>query len=388
MKNKVSLTKKSIKTGRKNVIVAPRQSMSMSSYKSALIEPFSPNAIGARVPDMFASPTVTYHYKGTATIKSDSNGVASIFLTPVPYATIVAMDNASVQTSSATPLTNNTSRFFAGADPDNIRATLSSARVVGCGFRIRNLLPPNTATGRCIIAPLNICGTVPTAGALKNQQLLSGFFVETLTGLNTTSGGGLDTADAHFPSNILEIPTAQEYTIQELISNTITVACKPTAPNAFNFDNSNDVIVSGSATVTNNGQYFGNEVTSTTGSNNAINKIFSGQNAYSGWTAYAVRFEGLPASTSNAVEIEYIGHLEGTPPVGTAAGSITPIGAPVALVDLAGHQSVLSQALNSPAIRLIDESLRSAASGYITGGAAGAGINLTKLMMSKLGISL
>jgi len=61
-----------------------------------------------------------------------------------------------------------------------------------------------------------------------------------------------------------------------------------------------------------------------------------------------LRFEGLPVSTSNCIEIKYVLHFEGTPSFTNAAGALTPGCEKIGIVDPIAHSAVVSSALNTP----------------------------------------
>jgi len=81
-----------------------------------------------------------------------------------------------------------------------------------------------------------------------------------------------------------------------------------------------------------------------------------------------LRFEGLPVSTSNCLEIKYVLHFEGTPAFSNASGALAPGCEKMGLVDPIAHSAVVSSALNMPSISLISDVLYSGVTGYLEGG--------------------
>jgi hypothetical protein len=346
----------------------------LECYRLALQAPFMPDAVGAQVPDMYSAPTVSYHAEGTLIINSNASNIASLLLCPIPHLTAVDMTTASIG-SGGMSQNGTTTTVWEASTNTNLSGVLASCRVVGAGFRIRNLLPPTSATGRVIVAPVALSGTIPTEGFLNTAIGLNFDISQLVTGIkpaNTTVG---------YSSSILEFPGAEEYTAQDLIINTVELVCKPLTPHAFDFDTTTD------AGTYNATQFLATETLFTTAGVVPTNG-FNTTNGYGGWEGFMIRFEGYPASTSAIAEIEYILHYEGTPAMPTGAGSLIAAVPAKSHINIGGHQNVLSKALSHPAVKIIDQASRSAFNGYMKGGMAGAGSNLAKMMIAKLGISV
>jgi uncharacterized protein (DUF697 family) len=341
-------------------------------YELALGDPFNLSAIGAQVPDMYSAPTCTYHSQGTMTIGSNATGVASILLSPIPYATLVDMTNTSTVSSGMVVTVPN---IYGATSAANLANVFSSYRVVGCGFRLRNLLPPTVATGRVIVAPAIICGMVPGTTLLNASAPSSSAFTQLIMG-NSPGGPG-----APFSSDILESPGAEEYTIQDIITNTIEFNCKVLTPQCFNFTNATSTGTYNSTTSV------GTEVL-VDNSGETVAAVDNGGFDCVGWQAFAITMIGLPVSTVACVELEYIIHYEGVPVYTSGPGTIVPATPASPHINIGGHQSALSAVLSRPAIRIISEVGKSAFNGMKSGGMAGAGANLLSLMMAKMGLQL
>jgi hypothetical protein len=387
---KTKTTKRGVRPHKKNVVVVkkvrlttpkpkkasiPRslgQPKALSQYGFALADPFNDKAIGARVPDMFSAPTVTYRARGTMTIGSNASGVASLLLNAAPHISTIDMTGSSVTTSGQQNYPTTNAGVYQSATISNLYGDFSTYRVVGAGWKIRNLLPPTSATGRIIIAPAASVGVVPGPGYLTLYSSTNEILARDLVGIDTGS------TTSGFLSDILEFPDSVEYTIQDIISNSISLNSKPLSPQAFNFANTN-------LNINNTGPSETGDVFYTTssglvaGGENANDRIY-------GWESFMLRAEGLPVSTAACFEVQYVVHLEGIPPSLVGAGQLCPAIVPVSHVDINGHNTVLSKVLSSPSIRFATDLASSGFNGYKKGGAAGAGIGVLATLFSKLGM--
>jgi len=354
--------------------VQPAGNGRLQSYALALSKPFDENAVGAQVPDMYSGPTVTYHAEGTVTIRSNSGGVASFCLSSVAYASLIDVTGASVGASSGMAQITTSPSVYSATTGTNLAAVFSSYRVVGVGFRFRNLLPPTTATGRITVAPVAAVGAFPSYAFLSATPAVANNLTRMLVGIDTGGGG------VGFAADILEFPGAEEYTIQDLITNTVECVCKPLTPQAFAFTNTSTSGIYNTSTT------YGEEViiNSVTGNVNLADN--SGQQGL-GWEALLINANGLPPS-SDCVELEYIFHYEGVPAMPTGAGALLPGSPAVPHINITGHQNVLSTVLSKPAVKLVTQVGKSAFNGFAAGGVAGAGANVLSLMMAKMGLQL
>lgn len=345
------------------------------SYKMALHRPFADEALGARVPDMYSAPTVTYHTKGTVSVASNTLGVASLLLTPNPLASMIDMTTASV---SATSMYNyvGASSVYAATSLVNLQNAFASYRVVGMGIRLKCIQAPTTAVGRLIVAPFNTSTGGPGPASLgsvswQNQQLAQ-LFGSPFVGSSTTTG---------LPATIIELPCSQEYTLQDMITNTVEFWAKPVGPGAFEFHNLYNVTaITGQATYQNlQSATVINGVVSTAGND------LEDTSSFKGWQGVLIRGEGLTASTT-AFEVEYIYHFEGTPASPTTvAGQIVPTVPANTHIDIVGFHNTLSNVLGDQPIKLIAEYLTKQATDYYTGG---GGKKLINTMMARMGLSV
>lgn len=333
------------------------------NYLAALTNPFSDEAIGARVPDQWAFPTATYRSRGTVTMTSDASGVASGTFFCNPYVSFAANDtniSTGMQPHTSSPL------IYAAASQANITNVLASVRVVGGGLSIRANLPLTTDTGRIIVArvPVNSPGLGP---ALLDLNVVSPEAVCQMTiGMDT---GGANTA---WPADILELPGSQELTVQDIIAQSLELHFKPITPMAFNFlDTSNATQINAT-----DRSGVGNVKTATS---LAFVTDNAGEQDMRGWDAFLIRCEGLPVSTQACIEVEYIYHYEGNPAMVTTQGNLEPDCPPRTVVDIPGFQVAVSKALSAPSMI---QTVRDIGSSIINKGTAAMS------MMAKLGLSL
>jgi hypothetical protein len=346
-----------------------------SKYQLALSDPFNDLAVGARVPDMYSAPTVTFHSRGTTILKSDTNGILSATMLPNPYATFVDMMSTSISSSSSLAYTVGVSTsIYAATSITALQAQFSSYRVVGVGFKIRNLLPPSTATGRLIVAPVNMVSGGVGPSTLTTTSVYNNNFVNLCTGAYP---GALNSA---YNAGILAFPSALECTSQDVIVDSLGIFLKPISPDAFAFTNCD------TSPTLNATQYYGTGevVTAATGlivSADNTGSIFRG-----GWEAIALRGEGLPVSV-NCFEIQYILHYEGTPATGyLAAGTMVPSAPARSVININGFNDALSKALSKQNIGIASDLIATGALGFASAGPAGAIKDIGATILAKLGM--
>jgi len=340
----------------------------------ALHRPFADEALGARVPDMFSAPTVTYHTKGTVTVASNVSGIASVLISPNPLLGLVDMTTDSVASTSM--YRYSSSSQYAATSLVNLQGAFSTYRVVGMGVRIKCLIAPTTAIGRIIVAPFNVSSGGPGPASLtgigwQNQQIAQ-LLGSPFQGSSTTSG---------LPSTIIELPCSQEYTLQDIITNTVEFWSKPVGPGAFEFHNTyNNVNIAGASTYTSS-----NSVTAVAGTISASVSDLEDVSSFKGWQGLLIRGEGLSEEVTN-FEVEYIYHFEGTPAVPTTtSGQIVPTVPANTHIDIVGFHNTLSNVLGDQPIKLVAEFLTKQASDYYTGG---GGKKLLSTMMARMGLSV
>jgi len=345
----------------------------LARYYLALTDPFHPDALGAQVPDMFSYPTATFHAEGTIGIDTNAAGIASVLINPHPYLTAVDMTTTSVGSTSMTRYSTNST--YAATPIASMKATLSNFRVVGLGIEIRNLLPPTTATGRVIVATVPVSGIAPGPNSLLN----TGPNNNTLLNIITGETSAVTSVTTGITSAILALPGALEYTVQDLITNKLSVQCRPCTPQAFEFRNAlNETALTASRTMGQNETYITSTGVIDTTATDTI-----GTSDSRGFDAILLRFEGLPVSTTGSMEVKYILHYEGTPFVGSVPGMVAT--APrKAVVHPVGLNEILGKVFTARNIQIGSGIVGAGMGGYSKGGPMGA---LTS-MAAKLGLQL
>jgi len=365
------------KNNNKQMIVRkPRESQitPLTRYAAALCSPFADAAVGAQVPDMYAFPTATYHAEGTIIVQTNASGVASLMLVPHPTFSALDMTTASVSSSGMTQYTA-TPTAYAAITSNNLNAQLANFRTVGCGYEIRNLLPPTTATGRCIVTPVPVSGQLPGPNALSLSPLTNSYISTEVIGFGTPAAA----TTVGFASDLLALPLSQEVTMQDLISQELGFSARPIGPSAFDFRSTNAIQFS-----TTIGVVGGNNETiaiSALDPNNSRDNI--NHETALGWNAFALRFEGCPANTIIA-EIKYVLHIEGTPNLQFGSGIMAPgIGA-VSHVNPKGHIDVLTKVLDTPFFQLATKAVGALGDKFLMPGYS----SLQNSILAKLGFSV
>jgi hypothetical protein len=370
-----ALRRQSVTNGKRNHLDPENR---IRTYELAIADPFNPSACGAQVPDMYSGATSTFHAEGTMTVSSNGSGVASVLLTANPFIGSIDMTGNSLAGATS-------GQVFYAASPTvgaavtlaNMQAVLASFRVVGVGFKIKNLMPPTTATGRVIVAPMMEVGQGPGPALLAGVTITNQVVANTITGINTGS------TTTGFPSDILELPGSEEYTVQDLIAGTCKFFLKPVTPDAFSFHNTNDT-TSVSATVGLSGAVAYTIATGAVVNSGSDNFDLTD---FKGWQSMAIRGEGFPNNTT-LFEIKYVYHFEGTTALPSGSGALLPDAPSQPHINITGHQNVLSRILSKKNIGLVSEFTKNFAIGAASGGAAGGGMALLTTALAKLGVQM
>jgi hypothetical protein len=299
------------------------------------------------------------------TISSNANSVASVLLTANPLYSTVDMTGSSV-TATGQNVAGNSTTIYSAIAQGALQSALSNSRVVGVGYRIKNLIPPTTATGRVIFAAVPCVGDVPGWTSTIGQAVQNNAMCEKLTGI-TVGTLGVSTS-LGLPSSILTSPDSQECTLQDIIATTVQAVVKPISPAAFEFHNTSP------QTTISGGTISGTSVTySVAGVEEYVDN--SDMVAYRGWETILLRFEGVPASSVIA-EIEYVFHIEGTPAFPTSGfGVLMPDAAPKTHININGHNQILSAALGKKCFSI--------ATDLMNGDLFSAGIKGAKMALGK-----
>ena len=254
----------------------------MESYVAALVAPFSRDAIGAQVPDMYSFPTETQMVRCEFKIGTDENGSCDFIIQPSLFQTILcgcpyvnsSLARSSPNVSAAaiggvfvsdfnplavvtpiappvpvsgsiTPATTGTWNSCGVLTPGVLNTQMQRYRIVGMGCRIRCLTAPLNQQGRVILA------TLPSA----RLSFPAGIAGNTATASNASYAQVCQWLDLPFPdasgyqsTEILNIPESMECMLSDLsLRGGIEWVAKPTATGSIAFrDTFNDVVLSSS----------------------------------------------------------------------------------------------------------------------------------------------
>jgi len=282
------------------------------AYTKALLDPFSPMALGGRVPDMYSSPTTTLHQRGRTTINANSLGNFSFVWIGNPMVSFWF---------PAVPGDTNTTRIgtstcYASTTNATLGAVSASHRCVGNGITITNNQAPLNMTGRIITARLPLGKDFWSASQMAFAPPDSNRVLKKLCGIQSVYDGITE----QIPSSIRNLSGASEYSAAELNGRKAYCINKPVSPRAFDFSLTNDNTAYG-------GGYVEGDSVLVSATGVALNGIGqTNDNDNDGWTCILVRGEGFPFSTNNVITIDTITHLECTPQIAVSdtSGAFVP----------------------------------------------------------------
>jgi len=288
-------------------------------FTRALTDPLDPRSIGCQVPDPFPFPTQTYHIHQTSVIgcpasSSVTSGAVAFLPSPVfsmidyQHMGSLTGSNYAVTTTPMTQLsttaTNSASALWSAITPSDLKSKLSTYRTVSWGIKISNLLPELSATGRVIVAYLPIGDTIPSYDELLGATT------------NTICDNVFDIPFAALNSSaILNLPTAIEVSIGDLLSGDLELSGMYTNSSFWNFKSSRYDVVQETGTS------YGFDSASVVST--AIGRAgYKDLTRMQGGAGIIVYFEGLPAGVSNALQVETIYHLEGSPQIASTSNTV------------------------------------------------------------------
>lgn len=312
-------------------------------YYLALTEPFHPDAVGARVPDMYAAHTATYTVHATHTVTVNSAGSATIFMFPNLVASMYVPQGASPDFSTLTWGDNTTTAAARwGIDDAALGAKLDNYRIVGCGMRVANMSSMTNAQGKFIAGTYPVDSTWHTKDFAVAGALLATNAAYTPAATASDWGVPLTVAGAIAPNLLIQYPGAQLKSAMELGEQCLDIVPRPVDPRAFNFRTSN-AQPNGWST---NGAAAGGAVN--TGGVEFLDLF--------GFEAAFISLQGAVASTSS-FDIEVIYHVEGRPYLAgisavTAQNTIiAPATSSASPVNPIGFMEAVGKAVKLPAVK-------------------------------------
>jgi len=348
MTNPKNTIKKTTPKGKRKALQIPKQvrdDPSVHQYWLALSDPFHPDAVGARVPDMYAAHTATYTIRATHTITANAGGAASVFIFPnVVTAAFLAQGVSAdfVSTVWGDNTTFTQSRW--GINDTSLGAKLDNYRIVGMGLRVTNMSSMTNASGKFIMGTYPISSTWHTkdfavgSAILPTNAGMTQAATTTEWGIPQTSAGGGQIA----PNLLVQYPGAQVRSALEMGEVAFDIVPRPVDPRAFEFRSPN-------------GQSTGWETAGSAAAGATItgNADFLDLN---GFEASFVSLQGAVGSTSS-YDLELVYHIEGRPYLAgisatTAQGElVTPSASNASPVNPLGFFEAVSLAVKLPAVR-------------------------------------
>lgn len=338
----------------------------LQKFIGDIIDPFSPNSIGCRVPDPYSFPTATYHVSANTVVGGAlggsytfQSGQGTLLFMPNPVVSLFDISGSNTASqgagfSSSSVYTTGLSQMLTGADPSlaatnlyaaadiSVITTLASSyRVVSWGIRISNLQPEISATGRVIMAYVPMTDTVPNIENLKSAHGSGGssfssgpdgtsYLTQSLTGSTD-----LDTTE------ILNFNTAQECAVQDFLHGDAMISGRYINPSFWNFKST---VGLGNTNGTN--AFEADDIVFAPGGG-----VYGDQSGFkdptrmSGACGILVHYEGMPG-TGPLFEVQTIYHLEVVPPLTTNSSQSIPVPSVNALEVTVGHSNIVEAAMN------------------------------------------
>lgn len=360
------------KSGKRSKAQPSRRNTSQldtGQYRSALTNPFSNRALGARVPDEFAVPTATYHMKSRFTLSTTAGGGnCSFMFSGQPFHTFYAGGSSSTVEFTTAALANYTANknlYFAATELA-LAEKFTSYRVVSSGIKIHGLQPALVATGRLIMARVPMNTQLPGPNVLMNVPFTSNAEV-----LRSMTGIGLD-SNNEIPVNILELPDSEEYSMQQLAESEILSINRPMSSDVYRMHSTIATPFVNATQAFGVGLSSGTSFADTSSYTETLDTVLCG-----GQSALLVRCEGCPATNGPILDIEFIIHIEGVPVVtNDAVAAFVPA---TCQVNSFGNtaQQIIEMARSLPLARMVDVGLQ--AYGSYRGGMMGARRNVARL---------
>lgn len=308
-----------------------------AAYKAALTQPFSPEAGGARVTDLYSTPTVSRTIKRTFTLQPGAGGTVDMVFLPHPSVPVYSPSGSILNgvqwwlaDNPATQVTNGRVDTLDAA----LQAELATYRVVGCGVKITACCNDAQTSG------ITAVGTVPFSGPVPFSNTVGGQVDN--AGPASTIGDWL--SDNGIPSvsnkvditQVVNMAKGQSNTTQALETAALQIVPRVTSPEAFRWRKTKD-------------SAFGFDTVDQT----SLSYIVSGDAGYldcSGFEAVVFAGTGLPASIP-VFTVETIFHLEGVARL--TSGSLNAVANKPSPVNWEGFVSALTAAAQTPAVQLI-----------------------------------
>lgn len=290
----------------------------VDKYAMALMHPFSAEAEGARVPDPYAQPTVTYRVKRVVSLTSSAAGALDFAVCPHPD--LGAYQFTGTASGLTTRTTGNQPAGITCYSLTGLSSVYRSHRIVSYGLRLKSNTTFSNTNGRVYVARVPCSMEVPGDSVTVGTTLSE--FADMLAA--PIDGTGLT-------SSIIGLPKAQEFTLSELhMEGGLEMVTHPVGPSALDFLDS---------------QYTSKET--------AGSRAQAGYWSTRGWQQFLIAGDGLPAS-AQILTVEIILHLEGTPLLNPSS-ALTPSGIVAAVGSSTSVHQVHSALASMPAVQKLRE---------------------------------
>jgi len=276
------------------------------TYLAALTHPFSEEAVGARIPEPYATPTVPYKMTLPVQVTTSATGVFDLVVAPHVLATAWSTFSGALTGGYAPTVASAdatfTSSVYAGygiacGNQNDLSVKCLNYRIVAMGVRIK----PNTSFtntsgriyGAVVPAPEQFPGLVSSGGTVASVW----------TALDVPLA-----ADGHISGQVVNLPDGFELQTSELLANGgYEITFRPTGASCTSFRSPNvNGSTEGLATYT-----------ATVGVAATVDASYYDM---SGNSMLLLRGEGLQASTA-AITAEIIMHIEGTPNIAASTST-------------------------------------------------------------------
>ncbi len=282
----------------------------VAQYRNAIANPFSPSAIGVRVPDSYCFPTVTYHYRTSMVVTSGAAGKASGVILPSPCYSYISNDGT---VSGLTAFAQNANAYYC-LTPTEMASKLTEYRVVSWGVRFLAKDTAYNSKGKISVALVPTTANAPSWNTLQT-------ITATTIGVVSEYTVGLDTG--YLDTSIQSLPSVRVFSMQDLLRGEVQVTGLPLSNTFYDFKGTTDR--SGLMWATNT--LLADEAVFSTAASpyGLINSTAGGRKdiaSLRGGMAIVYYATGLPASV-NEFDIELVYHLEGSPNISGPGGSVT-----------------------------------------------------------------
>ena len=194
-----------------------------SRYQTALLDPFSNAARGAKIPDMYAFPSDTYTVESEIIVSSDANGNFDFAVTPHPLGSVYTNKLTSLNGYSDVYAQGGGVGIVSSVNLSTFADKVDSYRIVSAGAKIESLLIPTVATGTLTMAHLP---AVPST-VIPNQEIDN----------DVTDYLGLPISDAsgYFDKNMRVLPTGHAMNVSEWQGTGLSSCLRVITPDALEF---------------------------------------------------------------------------------------------------------------------------------------------------------